>query len=702
MIPAATRTTAADRLFERALLGLLVSGLLALASTGELSPLVLGLSAAGFTARILLLVFHREVTISGVVINTLVILYTGFYPIDFLYVSNDFLGSTVRLICFLTVVKGLTFRTDRDALYAILIGFAQLLAAALLSASMLFFAFLTLFLFCGVATFAVWEIRRGARGARVAAPVHARGFQRRIVTVSMATSIGILFFTIGLFFILPRTARAALQNLVSNKFHLPGFGGEVDLRSIGEIQTSSRTVMYVRIRDHGDVLPFRWRGSAMSRFDGKRWTTSGEIADQVIKLRYGPTPIPIRYHEGRKGVVEHYDVQLTETGMNALFIAGIPEGLEANVDSITVFSNGTIRTVSEMPAVLRYTVTSFFDEYGGDGTPLLSRDELRRLLEIPATIDPRVLALAQRVAGTENNPALQARRISDYLQQNYGYTLELPAREQADPIAHFLFERREAHCEYFASSLALMLRTIGIPSRVVTGFQGGTLNPVSGWYTVRASDAHSWVEAFIPGNGWTAFDATPAVARAPRISLLARVTNLIEAADLFWQDWVVQYDLERQFRLANSLEQSRFGTRARSVVSAVNALQSFGSSVGLWMRQNVAVLSAGMTLALLGWVLGPRFLRRLQERRQRTRLASGQAGAPDATVLYRQMLETLEANQIRKPVWFTPTEFAEKLPPSELSGKVAEFTRAYNRLRFGEEPGAAAEMLTIFDEIRGK
>ncbi|MFN0100917.1 MAG: DUF3488 and DUF4129 domain-containing transglutaminase family protein [Bryobacteraceae bacterium] len=700
MITNVLRNTAADRLFERALLGLLVSGFLALASTGELPPVALGLSVAGFTARILLLIFQKPVKAPAALINTLVILYAGFYPLDFAYLSNDFLGSTVRLICFLTVVKGLTFQTDRDALYAILIGFTQLLAAALLSASLLFFVFLAVFLFCGVATFTVWEIRRGSRGARPAIHVPARGFHRRLLAVSLVSSIGILFFTVGLFFVLPRTARAALQNLVSNRFHLPGFGGEVDLRKIGEMQTSSRTIMYVRIPNHGDVLNLRWRGSAMSRFDGRRWTTSGDMAEEV-RLRYGMTAIPIRNHGERPGRREKYEVQLTETGMNALFVAGIPESLEANVGLIAVLSNGTIRIVSDMPSVLRYSVTSFFDDYGGDGTPILTRDELRRLLEIPAQFDPRILELAQRAAGSENNPGLQARRLVEYLQRSYGYTLELPDSEQADPIAHFLFERKEGHCEYFASSLALMLRSLGIPSRVVTGFQGGTVNPLNGWYTVRASDAHSWVEAFIPGNGWTAYDATPATARLQGASVFARVTNLIEAADLFWQDWVVQYDLERQLGLANQLEQSRFGTRTRSMVSAVNSMNEAWAAAGAWLKEHVVSLSVFITLGVLAWVVGPLALRRWRERRQRSRLAGGRAGASDATILYRQLLETLEQNQIRKPSWFTPREFAEKLPPSELSARVADFTRAYNRLRFGNDAAAAGEMLAIYDRIKG-
>jgi len=696
----APRQTAADRLFERALLGLLVSGFLALASTGELSPVVLGLSVAGFTARILLLVFQRTLAVPPVAINVLVVLYAGFYPMDIAYFSGDFLGATVRMICFLTVVKGLTFRTDRDALYAVLIGFTQLLAAALLSASLLFFVFLAVFLACGVTTFAVWEIRRGARGARPAVQAQTRGFHRRIITVSLATSFGILLFTVGLFFILPRTARAALQNLVSNKFHLPGFGGEVDLRKIGEIQTSGRTIMYVRLPGQGEVLPLRWRGSAMSRFDGRRWMTSGDLAEQ-IRLRYGSTALPLRVHAGRTGKRVAYDVQLAETGMNALFVAGIPEYLEANVGWIAVLSNGTIRTLSDMPQVMRYRVQAFLDDHGGDGAPPLNRDELRRMLELPLQFDARVQRMALQAAGTENNPGLQARRLVDYLQSNFSYTLELPETEHEDPIAHFLFERKKGHCEYFASSLALMLRSIGIPARVVTGFQGGTLNPVNGWYTVRASDAHSWVEAYIPGNGWTAYDATPAAARLQTPSLFSRVTNLVEAADLFWQDWVLQYDLDRQFKLANQLEQSRFGTRTRTVVSAVNGLQEAGAAAGRWMRENVIGLTVAGVLGALAWLLGPQLMRRWRERQQRSRLTRGEAGASDATLMYRRMLDALEKKQIRKPMWFTPQEFAEKLPPSELSAQVGEFTRAYNRLRFGEDPKAAAEMLAIYDSICG-
>ena len=97
-----------------------------------------------------------------------------------------------------------------------------------------------------------------------------------------------------------------------------------------------------------------------------------------------------------------------------------------------------------------------------------------------------------------------------YLKTRFGYTLQLPRTPVNDPIANFLFERKQGHCEYFASSMAVMLRTLGIPSRVVNGFRSDEFNDLTGNYVVRAKDAHSWVEAYFPGYGWQTFDPTPA------------------------------------------------------------------------------------------------------------------------------------------------------------------------------------------------
>src|ERR1044071_8539312 len=101
----------------------------------------------------------------------------------------------------------------------------------------------------------------------------------------------------------------------------------------------------------------------------------------------------------------------------------------------------------------------------------------------------------------EMSSAGRARAIERRLRTEFGYTLELPKQEVRDPITYFLFTRKKGHCEYFASAMTIMLRTQGIPSRLVTGFQSGTFNPFTELFVIRASDAHSWVEAWLPRRG---------------------------------------------------------------------------------------------------------------------------------------------------------------------------------------------------------
>src|ERR1039458_5453253 len=148
----------------------------------------------------------------------------------------------------------------------------------------------------------------------------------------------------------------------------------------------------------------------------------------------------------------------------------------------------------------------------------------------------------------------RARAIERRLRSDYGYTLQLPARETADPLANFLFTRRKGHCEYFASAMAVMLRSLGIPARLATGFQSGVYNPVSDLWLVRASDAHSWVEAWIPGYGWTTFDPTPADPNSGGLALVAQLSLYLDAAETFWQEWVMTYDVARQGTLAYRME----------------------------------------------------------------------------------------------------------------------------------------------------
>jgi len=123
-------------------------------------------------------------------------------------------------------------------------------------------------------------------------------------------------------------------------------------------------------------------------------------------------------------------------------------------------------------------------------------------LQLPPKLDPRIPQLAQKITAAAENPYDKSVVLESYLRRNFGYTLNLAGKPGADPLPQFLFVTKAGHCEYFASAMAVMLRTLGIPSREVNGFLPGEFNDVAGDYIVRGSDAHSWVEAYFPGSGW--------------------------------------------------------------------------------------------------------------------------------------------------------------------------------------------------------
>jgi len=316
-----------------------------------------------------------------------------------------------------------------------------------------------------------------------------------------------------------------------------------------------------------------------------------------------------------------------------------------------------------------------------------------------STLDGRIPVLARQMTDGARWPGQQARALEAHLQKDFGYTLELLSSEVQDPLAYFLFDRKRGHCEYFASAMAVMLRTLGVPARVATGFAGGSYNPVSGWHVIRASDAHSWVEAWLPGRGWTTFDPTPADPNPIAHSVMSTISQYLDAADVFWQDWVLSYDLDRQIALASKMEESGRKVSVNWVDQFGNWLERTGKpAAGATWRWGgalvVVLVVAGIGMvywrALRGWLVARWRLRRVQR---------GQADASDAAILYRRMLDLIRKRGVEKPAWFTAGEFASVLAPSEVSTLVAEFTADYERLRFGGQREAAVRMVGVLERL---
>jgi hypothetical protein len=243
--------------------------------------------------------------------------------------------------------------------------------------------------------------------------------------------------------------------------------------------------------------------------------------------------------------------------------------------------------------------------------------------------------------------------------------------------------------------MAVMLRTLGIPSRVVTGFLSGIYNPMTDWQVVRASDAHTWVEAWIPARGWTTFDPTPPDPAASPDGLWSQVTLFFDAADQFWRDWVVGYDFEHQVALAARMQAT--GRRVR--FGWLDDLQSWAQS-GARFGKTWAIEIASMAgLGVMAILWGPGWLRWGRGHLRLRRAQRGYAHPSDATVIYSRMLQVLERRGFQKPPWLTPLEFAQVLPNSELSFLVEDLTGAYNQVRFGGLSDEAPRMVRLLHQI---
>ena len=697
--PDASAAVSVERFFQFSLLGLVTSGYLAVAGSGYLDMPTMLLAAAGLTLRSLMIFGLMRLDISERASTVVTISYTAFYIVDYFLLSRELLTATVHLVFFLAVMKILTARTSRDHLYTAVIAFVELVAAAILSVNFNFFVFLALYLLFAMAALTSGEIRRSVYRSTTTARSGLRRFHTRLAALSVFIATGILALTAGLFFLLPRTADAALSRFMSPRIHVPGFSNQVTLGEIGEIKTTSRPVMHIRVWSAEPRTGLKWRGATLIDFDGKRWTTPA-TPTRRIPATNGQADLEPSDNRMR-GI--NYEVNFDDLDTDALFFAGTPQRVYLRSSPLVVMEGGNYHLGHMPPPGFHYEAYSLLEEPPENApvlypTPILPLPARERYLQLPQ-LDPRIPQLAREMSLGALSDLERARLIEHRLRTEYGYALQLPSREIADPLAYFLFMRKKGHCEYFASAMTVMLRTLGIPARLATGFQSGIYNEISDLWVVRASDAHSWVEAWIPARGWTTFDPTPPDPDGAGFAFLARLGLYLDAAETFWQQWVVGYDSGQRGSLVAQLEM-RARRMGISWFDSLNGVESdWGSRTMGWVRRYGVPILAGIALVVWAWYVGPPLIRRLRVRLRVQRVRRGQAIAGDATVLYERMLQILQRRGYHKPSWFTPAEFAASLPRPGLGVVVSEFTHTYNALRFGGRTDVAPQLSILLDEL---
>jgi hypothetical protein len=258
----------------------------------------------------------------------------------------------------------------------------------------------------------------------------------------------------------------------------------------------------------------------------------------------------------------------------------------------------------------------------------------------------------------------------------------------ADPLADFLFNVKQGHCEYFATAMAVMLRTQGIATRVVNGFLPGEYNQAAGAFTVRQSDAHSWVEVYFPyTKSWVTFDPTPPAGRTTRerTGLAGALSKYSEALELLWFQYVVGYDKDEQRSLVTSVRKSLSEFQRGSF----NRLEQARAALPRLMGP--IVIGAGSLIGLLALVFLTRRVRRLGWQRGLRVWRTAEDDQTTRVDFYNRLVKALEKHGARREAYQTPLEFASAFG----SVDAATITDVYNRVRYGNAQLTAVERSEI-------
>lgn len=702
---------AIERYLELSLYLLVLTGFGTLASTGGLDYPTVLLVGGALMFRGYLLIKRRSLLIPERWMTVLTLAYVVFYLGDYFLISGSFLNSTVHLVLFVMVVRLFSAYRDRDRYFLAVIAFLMVLAAAVLTVDSVFLVAFAAFMVTAVVTVILMEMAHASHKATVSSrESHDKlAYRHMAFSLAGASPVLVVFILLGgglIFFALPRISVGYLSSYSGNRELSTGFSDRVELGRIGQIQQSNSVVMHIRIDgDSHGAYDLKWRGVTLSSFDGQNW--SNLLTKYTVPRR--PDGGFALWHPEVQGASKvssiHYRILMEPVGSSVFFLTPTPSVLEGNYRLVSADPGEAVFDRDPEHPVGSYEATSILVRpnpadlrtAGTDYPPGLTLE----YLQLPS-LDARIPRLAQAITARADNNFDRAAAIQFYLRNNFAYTLQLPRVMPHDPLANFLFQRKRGHCEFFASSMAVMLRTLHIPSRVVNGFRTGEFNDLTSQYVVRASNAHAWVEVYFPGYGWIEFDPTPPGPAVVHTGW-GRVALYMDALASFWREWVVNYDASHQQQASHTVIHN-------SRVMLEN-LRSWGhrhyeALLALARRTQRTVSDAPLPWTLSGTgaavlVLLAANFRRILRMLERRRLVAKPEKAPRAaaSLWYEKMTRLVARQGWRKSPAQTPAEFVNMIEDPAIRRSVEEFTRRYELARFGESAEDAKRLPEIFEEI---
>lgn len=713
---------AINKYFELSIYLLVLMGFGTLASTGtlDLPTVVLVGTALGF--RGYLMARRRRLCFSERWTTPLSVAYFIFFAADYFLFSRSFLAATVHLVLFAVVVRSFSLRRDRDYVMLTIVAFLMVLASAVLTVDSVFLALFAGFMLTGVASFILMEMRRSGRAAEIHARHSRDSYEHRHLAFSLARLTPVLAAMILagaaiIFFILPRTASGYMGAYAFGTNFSTGFSDRVQLGGIGQIQQSNAVVMHIQIDgDKGGQYALHWRGVSLATFDGENWSNpsrqyllprNADGSFSIAQASQGMTSDSIeRAAPGKWDPqrVIHYRILMEPIGTNVFFLAPWARRISGAYRELQIDSGGAVSNFDSQRGVGIYEAESDISQppaallrrAGGFVPPFAAA-----YLQLPE-LDARIPQLAENISNSASNNYDKAAAIEKYLRTHYGYTLQLLRSPVADPLANFLFERRQGHCEYFASSMTVMLRTLGIPARIVNGFRSAEFNDITGQYVIRAKDAHAWVEAYFPGYGWITFDPTPG-GSVGSVRGWDRLALYLDAAASFWREWVVSYDSSHQYLLGRFMVSGtrsnldRMRMRARLLYLhmlnwARGTQRGVAAKPSRWLWRSLALAIVGLMLASLSRI--SRMIRKQQ-------LAAHPERSPEqaATLWYARMIRSLARRGVEKRSSATAHELVCAIDDGRLRAQVKLFSEAYESARFGNSAEDARRLPQLLEKV---
>jgi transglutaminase-like putative cysteine protease len=633
------------------------------------------------------------------------------------------------------VLKCWQLNTSRDAAHVLIFSALLLLVGAMVSGHLNYAISLVAALTVGPLALVNWHMLAEAeRFGRLtsAEPAAAADLLNRVGGFRRVVALAGLFCAAAGFVVFatfPRLRTPLQPNVQSAAQAVTGFSTEARLNAIGRLQKSNRVYMRVVLTMAGQplgaegYLPY-FRAMTYNFYTGRGWEDHGRgligyPLPQDASLKYFRE---LKTDDPAAAVRQEYWIEagppprLFSLGQSVPVAIGSQEIPEVRWKP----SDDTFLPPDRLPTTVHYEVLSVPPHVLGlnpaDTRPTADRSggpfSRRPRTAPPAVVQPEVNALARALAAEvtgdaddpAKDPATHEAIVSRFMRHlgspDFEYTLEgQPRGSSAGNLEKFLFQTRRGYCEYFASALAVLCQSVGIPARYVTGFHGGQYNDVGGFYSVRDSDAHSWVEVWLPDSGWRLFDPTPPDATgSSHYSLQARISAMLDYLQFQWSSWVVAYDILHRQTLFGTfgdwLDEPVFG-RKQSWTDYLWTFEQLllGPETLSPLGKILYWLGLLGVLVLTGYLL-VQLARHVAATRRQRRLARGARAT--GVRFYQQVVTALAARGFVRAPAETPREFAlrveESLPAAQ--GLLVTLIDRYYAARFGRRHPADAPALS--------